>query len=460
MSGSLRCPKCSCPLELVQLPEGVEVECCPNCFGAYYDRSELSVAVELQGAADTERPCPKCGKPLQAGRYREELELEQCRRCLGLWFDAREIQKLRALSGVEGVVRARPGDGEPLMPAAALAAFASQLGEEGERARSAGKGSPKEPPDAPPKIPEGSAMPNPDERRCPILKFQGREYAHFQTSWPVVTYVVGEFPWTVAVGEQAKARDFICPPYLLSEEHFENEKTWSHGEYLEPAEVWAAFGLPGSPPARNGVAPAQPNPYKERCSALARDFGFLAAAAFVAGALLLGRAQNREAFSKSYGYDPLSAEKSVVTELFELGGRASNVEVAIGTNLSNQWAYFGMALINADTDVAFDFGREASYYSGYDDEGRWSEGSPNDSVLLPRVPPGRYYLRIEPETDTGHFGYTVRVTRDVPRPLLPALALLLLALPLGWVWLRGRALEHKRWLESDHPWTTDDDDDE
>lgn len=461
----MRCPKCSYPLEEVQLPERVTVDCCPHCFGAFYDRSELAVTIELSGVVETSWSCPKCGGSLKTGRYRGELGLERCDQCWGVWFDSGEVQKLRKASGVEGVV-AGPGleTPAPLMPPAAADAFVRKLEEQragvqaGFKAKVAAGDEAKD--SRFPEIPDGSSLPNPDERDCPVAQYQGRAYQHFQTSAPVVTFVVGEFPWQVKVGEKARARDFICPPYVLSQEVSGKESVWSHGEYLEPEEVWAAFKLKDTPADRKGIAPAQPNPHDEGWPALSISFWTFSAAA-MAVALALGfSSQNKTVLETGYQYAPAAAEKAVVTEAFELGGHASNVEVAVNALLNNQWAYLSMALINADTDTALDFGREISFYSGSDSDGAWSEGSPSDTAILPRVPPGRYYLRIEPETDTGAFPYSVRVRRDVPQPSLAATALVLLALPMLWVWWRRRVFEHQRWLESDHPWSTESDDDD
>ena len=92
-----------------------------------------------------------------------------------------------------------------------------------------------------------------------------------------------------------------------------------------------------------------------------------------------------------------AAEASFVTDTFEVKGHPSNVEISIHTDLNNNWAYFNFALINEDTGQGYDFGREVSYYTGRDSDGAWSEGSPNDSVIVPSVAPGTYYLRVEPE---------------------------------------------------------------
>jgi hypothetical protein len=110
-----------------------------------------------------------------------------------------------------------------------------------------------------------------------------------------------------------------------------------------------------------------------------------------------------------------------------------------------------MALIDADTDQAFDFGRELSYYHGYEDGESWSEGAPYETFYVPSVPPGRYYLRVEPETDCPQLNLHVVVRRDVPLARLPLIAMILLLIPAAWAGMRSNAFEGTRWMESDHP---------
>jgi hypothetical protein len=147
-----------------------------------------------------------------------------------------------------------------------------------------------------------------------------------------------------------------------------------------------------------------------------------------------------------------------VTKPFELKGRPSDVEISINTNLSNNWAYFNLALINADTGEAFDFGREVSYYSGRDSDGSWTEGGRTDSVLIPTVPSGNYYLRVEPEMDPNAvpLDYSLAVRRDVPSLSFLGIAGLLLLIPPAFVSFRSIKFESTRWQESDYASSGDD----
>jgi hypothetical protein len=170
--------------------------------------------------------------------------------------------------------------------------------------------------------------------------------------------------------------------------------------------------------------------------------------------LTIGRsasAARQSVFSGSYQYLPTATDSSFVTPTFVVS-RQSNLEISINTNLANNWLYFNLALINADTGDALDFGREVSYYSGTDSDGRWTEGNQRDSATLPTVPAGTYYLRVEPES-AGQAGpavnYSIAVRRDVPTLILYLLAIGVLLLPPIFVTLRSASFEGRRWQESD-----------
>jgi hypothetical protein len=148
-----------------------------------------------------------------------------------------------------------------------------------------------------------------------------------------------------------------------------------------------------------------------------------------------------------------------VTPIFALSGRTSNVRLGIDTDLSNNWVYFNLALINDENGSAYDFGREVSYYSGYDD-GYWSEGSTRDRVTIPSVPPGRYYLRVQPELGRDNaqvLNFALTVQRDVPDLAFFAVAFGLLAIPPIFAAFRQHAFEQLRWRESDHAPSSDSD---
>lgn len=285
--------------------------------------------------------------------------------------------------------------------------------------------------------------------------YLGEVYKHFQTADATTDFVLGEFPWQVQVGEHAEVTDYVHPPRVLSSERISKEVTWSIGEYMYGREIWEVFKLPGSPPEALGVYENQPSPVTTNVTAIWVAFGVFAVflLAFMAGFDML--AKKEPVFHETYQLNRAAAvgEPSFVTDVFELTGRTSNVELKTYAPVNNHWIYLNYALINQDTGQAWDFGREVSYYYGYDSDGSWTEGKQNDTVVIPSVPPGHYYLRIEPEADPALHGvpYTVDVRRDVPVSGIYGIAFVALLLPALLISWRSYTFERSRWSESDHP---------
>ena len=302
-----------------------------------------------------------------------------------------------------------------------------------------------------------------DYQNPPTVTYLGETYKHFQSAKAATSFVLGEFPWQVRVGESAEVSDFISPPRVISREKTGGEETWSLGEYVSSRDIWKAFKLDGEPPEPVGIYENQPSPL----AADTKTIWFL----FAAFALILlimvmafgTFARDEQVLEGNYSFDTSNrGEASFVTQPFQLKGHTSNVEVATHTGLDNNWVYLNFALINQDTGQAYDFGREVSYYHGYDSDGSWSEGGRDDKVAVPTVPSGTYFLRIEPESDYGHgkIYYEVIAKRDVPQLSFFGIALLALLAPAALITWRTLNFEHMRWAESDYAPTESGGDDQ
>jgi hypothetical protein len=292
-----------------------------------------------------------------------------------------------------------------------------------------------------------------DRTSQPIARLDGTVYRHFQTANATTVFALGEFPWEVRVGDQATVIDYVAPPSMLSREVTEEESVWSIGTYVTPGEVWRAFKLPGSPQTPVGVYANQPSPYAANASQMGSLFMLFAIILCAVTAVILAISKRQQVFSANYeARVSATSDTAFVTPSFDIAGRTAGTQVAINSNVDNSWEYFNFALINEGTGKAIDFGREVSYYYGTDSDGPWSEGSVKDRALIPAVPPGRYYLLIQPEgpIDRNPVLYSVTLTHDVPSlwPLVIALAALALG-PMVFVW-RNVAFETARWRESDH----------
>ena len=288
----------------------------------------------------------------------------------------------------------------------------------------------------------------------PARLVEGVTYKHFQHSCATTTFVLGEFPWRAQQGETATVDDFIAPPRLLSAERMDGEIVWSLGEYWTGEQIWKAFALPGRPDRAVGVYENQPSPHHGRAGAMWRMFLWMLAALAAMMFCFTVSAGREEVYAERHTFSTgTGGEPSFVTPVFEPKGRTSNVELQIHTNLDNNWAYFNLALINQDTGRAWDFGREVSYYHGNDGGESWTEGGQSDSVFIPAVPSGHYYLRIEPEMDskqTSSMSYDVTIRRDVPTYTFFLIAAILLVIPPIVSTMRIGAFETARWRESDY----------
>jgi hypothetical protein len=285
----------------------------------------------------------------------------------------------------------------------------------------------------------------------PAVRFDGRTFKHFTGAMAQTTFVLGEFPWRVKVGDVVQADDFVDAPTVLSSESTDDEVTWSRGEYTGGAEIWKAFGLPGSAPRARGVYLNQPSPFAGKVGGIWSTM-FLMLALLVGLAIAFAAVSPKQVvFEQSYTFAPLpGVEPSFVTNDFDLKDRTATLELAINTDLADNWAYFNFALINADTGDALDFGREVSFYR--DSDG--NEGSPSSAVLIPSVAPGRYYLRVEPEMETGRrsqMRYHLTLRHGVPAYGWFWIAGLLLLIPPIFYTMRARSFETRRWSESDYP---------
>jgi len=292
------------------------------------------------------------------------------------------------------------------------------------------------------------------------VNYLGTRYEHFQTAKVSVAYVIGEFNWQVKVGDHATVEDYVSPPYMLSMEKTGKEITWSLGEYIPPAVIEAAFKPPQALPIRIGVAANQPSPHVLR--PLWKAFAVFALMAFLLQTGFSIFSQHRTVLKEHLVFNQQHGKQSYTSPPFAVTG-TGNLVINHKTSLDNNWVYLDMQLVERDSGKQYVFGREISYYSGWDSDGSWSEGSRSDDVTLASVPPGNYILEIEAEMQAANNQIidTLEVVRDVPEwTNFLLLFLWLSTMPLV-AWWRHAAFETRRWAESDYaPEDSEDDSDD
>lgn len=307
------------------------------------------------------------------------------------------------------------------------------------------------------------ALIEPEARSRPQATHGGHTFLHFQKAVARTDFVLGEFPWRVTVGEVVTTDDYVAPPLMLSSEATDEEVTWSLGEYTAGAAVFAAFGVPGTPPAPVGVFANQPNPHVARTAGAWRAFKAFAALLLLLFFYRIATADRQTVLEHRYTYQPTvndSVESAFVTETFTLPA-PGNLEVDLHADVTNAWLGLDLALINLATGEARNVSKEIEYYTGRDSDGTWSEGDQDARLVLSPVPAGEYYLRVDPDSDAAGnvIPYTIRLRRDVPTLLPYGLAFVLLLIPPIRAWLRSSSFESARLAEGDYGSSSSDDDD-
>lgn len=315
-------------------------------------------------------------------------------------------------------------------------------------------------------IPTNSkGVPYGDPVESPVV-FKGRVYDHFQTSKPSVELAAGEFYWKIRRGYKVVCRDYICPPYILSVE-ISDEINWTEGEYV-PHQVIAEAAKLSELRQPSGVASCQTNPYDASNSKNWKAFALLGLGGFL-GLNLVGHLSRTPVFDQSIAYRRYDKERSKIFPV-TLDGRTRNLQLEVEADhqFDNRWAFFQLTLINEETKSGLDCGVQLD---------RTERGGVRKGhSLLPAVAPGKYLLRVEPQTGVGEvpeangteppagqespivFNYNVRIRRDVPQWGFYWAFLFAIGLPPLWWSYRASNFETRRWSESDHAEDAGDDD--
>ncbi|HET6582062.1 MAG TPA: DUF4178 domain-containing protein [Nannocystaceae bacterium] len=283
-------------------------------------------------------------------------------------------------------------------------------------------------------------------------------FKHFQSSLARTTYVEGEFPWEVRVGDMAVAHDYVDPPRGLSVEENPGtdgaDITYTEMQHLEGAEVWKAFGMKGNPPRAHGIGPFRPNPWR-------RGRGLTWASMLVLGALwvllsiVYSAARDDEIVFEKSGlpFEPFIEEITIGKS-----DETSTVEVEFWASpLSNSWAYADIVLVPHETDEAIGVGLEVDEWHGVDGGESWQEGSSRNDTVLGGVKSGVYTLQVTPQAGAGtgttpppELRWGIRVRRDVVMAryiLLSFLVIVGFPLLLG---IFSLVIESQRWKNSDY----------
>ena len=297
------------------------------------------------------------------------------------------------------------------------------------------------------------------------IPYAGQRFRHFATTQAAeVIQVAGEFTWRVKRGETNRVVDYVAPPLMLSRESTDNDLNWSQGIYVTPETITTAFSLPKPLPEPVGIFANQPNPWQETHGKVCRLFWKLALVALVVQLFFVfGNGRQQALLRQDFSFVSRVAEDTQVTRDFEVRGKARKITVRHSTSLDNNWISLDLTLVNKATGEAWPVTRELSFYQGYDD-GHWTEGSAQDDVVFRDIPPGTYYLSIDPglaPENPAMVRDTVEIFGGGSGWSNFALVLVFLVVFPIFTRLRHGAFETRRWADSDHaPVSSNDSEDD
>ncbi len=263
------------------------------------------------------------------------------------------------------------------------------------------------------------------------VKVAGAMFKIFSNATATTTYVLGEFPWQIRVGEQIQVTDYVSVPKVLSAETTPDEVVWSMGDYMTGEQVWQAFKLPTPPPPAYGVFENQPSPYNDSATSLWSTSLKLAFAALVIAGLISATGARKTVYRQTF------SSASGVSPTFEVTGHTSNLQVKT-INHTGQPLYVRYAFVNQTNGRNTNFGRQVR------------TDSAGDVATMPSVEPGRYNLRADAESLNGPLSgfFDVELRRDVPGFGWLFVALPFLLIPPIFQSFRKMSFERTRWAGS------------
>jgi uncharacterized protein (DUF983 family) len=330
-----------------------------------------------------------------------------------------------------------------------------------------------------------------------VAVFRGSSYRIFSRSKARVAGVLGEFYWAVQTGETTEATDYIKPPRMLSKEKAKKEIAWTEGAYVPPGEIATAFALKEPLPPPEGVGACQPWPHAETSHLWWKTAWLLSLASVVVYFLAKLITPHAVVYDRTFDLtDPqraiyaahggasstsadwtqdsatpasgptsspvnpiaaraaadaaLSAARVLLSEPFETK-RGANLAVDLWAPTNNTWVEVGFDLISEATGEVRSFDLISDRYSGVDGGESWSEGSQSRRIYVPRIPAGRWILRLEPESEAGKAppSFRVRLTSGVPHISHLVWVILFLFLVPTLLAFRRITFEGRRWSDSD-----------
>ncbi len=268
-----------------------------------------------------------------------------------------------------------------------------------------------------------------------------------------IRHAEGEFLSDITGKELPACDDYVNPPYILSYERTAHEAWWYEGEYVSHKTLRSWLKEPVVLPRWEGVAPSQPFAYSMTRSQLVKLTALAIGLLILAQIILSSFVTTPKAVSsQSYTSPDNSAEKTYISQPFEITANHCATDFCIGSNLDNNWLETDFTLVNETTGEQYYFSGVVEYYYGYEDGEAWSEGSRDATLTVEHLTKGRYHYNVTTTADSAKpaGSLTVTVIENVSLALNFWLAALcLVAFPL-YIYMRRKNFERRQWSNSDY----------
>lgn len=224
------------------------------------------------------------------------------------------------------------------------------------------------------------------------LRLGSQTYQRFyEDSTARVDYVLGEFYWRVAVGEEVVGADWARPGSMLSREKNAHEVSWTRSVLLAHREMAEAFGV------RKGASwPPMPHQPSPNAAWLGTGFKIFAGVFLLLAVLILAFGGTSWTSAGRFPVAPDGSERTVTLGPIHFGHLYQRVEIRADVpTLENGWVDLDYSLVDRRTQQVYEAYGAAERYSGSDSDGPWTEGSRGSSVSVASVPAGDYDLVVD-----------------------------------------------------------------
>jgi hypothetical protein len=268
-----------------------------------------------------------------------------------------------------------------------------------------------------------------------------------------IRHAEGEFLSDITGKELPACDDYVNPPYILSYERTAHEAWWYEGEYVNHKTLKSWLKEPVSLPQREGVAPSEPFDYNLDRSQLVKLTALFIGLLILAQLILSGFVTTAKAVSSQrYTSTDNAAEKTYISQPFEITANHCATDFDISSNIDNNWLETEFTLVNETTGDQYYFSGVVEFYSGYEDGEAWSEGSSHATLTVGNLTKGRYHYNVTTASDAtkpvGNLNVTVIENVSLVLNFWLA-ALCLLIFPL-YIYIRRKNWERRQWSNSDY----------